>query len=126
MKQRLPSGFWLLVCVTSFSASALGWSLERPAPARQVQPLPAQAAAPIESDEPTPAALPAVSAAPTRAETAAPRTAPPQATFAAVVPGDAAGTAKVLRCVVRGRVTYVDVTAACADGSAGKVTVLPR
>jgi hypothetical protein len=126
MKRRLPSWFWLLVSVASFSASALGWSLERPAQARQLQRLSAEAVAPIESDEPTPPALPVVGAAPTPVETAAPPPAPPQATFAAVLPGDAGGAAKVLRCVVRGRVTYVDVATACADGSAGKVTVLPR
>ena len=40
--------------------------------------------------------------------------------------GATGGAIKVLRCVIRGRVTYVDAASACADGSEGKVTVPPR
>lgn len=126
MKRRLPSWFWLLVCVTSFSASALGWSLERPGKPRQLQRPPAEAAAHIEAEEPALPALPAVSAAPMRAEVPTPPPAKPRATVAAVPPGDAGAGTKVLRCVARGRVTYVDVATPCADGSPGKVTVLPH
>ncbi|MEQ1804596.1 MAG: hypothetical protein ABL900_04390 [Burkholderiaceae bacterium] len=69
-------------------------------------------------------APPSVPAEPAQAE--APTAAPAQATFAAVLPADTGNATKVLRCVVRGRVTYVDAAATCSDGSPGKLTVLPR
>ncbi len=124
MSARLPSWFWLFVCVASFAGSALAWRLERPAKASALQPPPAEAAANDEPAEPRQAVPPTV--APEPAPTQVPPAAPPQVSFAAAMPNDGGSGIKVLRCVIRGRVTYVDVAATCADGSLGKVTLLPR
>ena len=124
MSARLPSWFWLLVCVASFAGSALAWSLERPAKARQVHQPAAPVATSVEPDESTPITPPPAVTEPAPAEV--PASAPPQARLAVALPRDTQGGARILRCVVRGRVTYVDAASVCADGSEGKVTVLPR
>ena len=127
MNRRLPSWFWMLVCVASFGSSALAWNLERPGKARTLdQPAP-ETAPRREPEVPPQVAPPAGTAEPARMEVAVVQPAPPpQTTFAAPPTSHAAGGATVLRCVVRGRVTYVDTTSACGDGSPGKLTVLTR
>lgn len=130
MNGRLPSWFWMLVCVASFGSSALAWNLERPGKARAIrQPAP-ETTPRSEPAVPPQVAPPPVIAEPAQFEMAevavvAPAT-PPKATSAAMPPSNAAGGAKVLRCVVRGRVNYVDATSACGDGSPGKLTFLTR
>lgn len=124
MNTRLPSWFWLLLCVASFAGAVLAWSLDRPRTARQFSPPVAVAANPEPEESPSsPSALPAVPAQPTQANAAITgvRTA-----FSVAPPVDTGAAPRVLRCDVRGRVTYIDVASACPDGSQGKVTVLPR
>jgi hypothetical protein len=129
---RLPSWFWLLLCLASFSSSALVWGLEQMSKPHSypieatadAQPAELPAAEPMaqttDRSDPTVAAdLPVPESAPAVA-----RAEPPQPLSTA--PGEVTLTTKVLRCVVRGQVTYVAVTSACADGSEGKITVLPR
>ncbi len=124
MSARLPSWFWMLVCVASFAGSALAWSLERPGKERPLRQPSVEVTAQSEPEVLTPTAQPSVPAEPAQVE--ATRAAPAQATFVAVLPADTGNATKVLRCVVRGRVTYVDAAATCSDGSPGKLTVLPR
>ena len=130
MSGRLPSWFWMLVCVASFGSSALAWNLERSGKARMLR-QPVLGTTPNgEPEVPTQVAPPPPMAEPIQFEVAevaaaAPAT-PPQATFAPTPSSSAAGGATVLRCVARGRVTYVDATAACGDGSPGKLTTLMR
>jgi hypothetical protein len=128
-RPAFPSWFWLLLCIASFAASLLTWNGPRPA-ARQLKaqvnessnvgPVATVKPAPSNSDaasapEP-PSDIPAASPAADRARSASPR----------VIPVDTAGGTKVLRCTVRGRVTYIDPSSSCPDGAAGKITVLPR
>jgi hypothetical protein len=128
MSARLPSWFWLLLCIASFAGSVLAWRLE--SPSRGPAAASAEAAVTSDSSVDAPDISPPLAGdlaalgelpapAPADARAAA-------ATFTAAPPSDSVTGTKVLRCVVRGRVTYVDVTSACADGSAGKITVLPR
>jgi hypothetical protein len=125
-RSRLASWFWLLICIISFVAFAITWA-GRPAPLPHALPRTADAA------EPDPAS--AVSAPLPQAgaliETPPPEAAAPVAANRAdpirVMPSDP-GTASttVLRCTLRGRVTYVDPSAACPEGASVKLTVLPR
>lgn len=81
-----------------------------------------------------PAADQARASPPPRAEPGAARTEPPksrdpESTGAEVprfLPAAAGNGTRVLRCSVKGRVSYVDPSSTCPDGSAGKITVLPR
>ncbi|MFZ2649143.1 MAG: hypothetical protein WA210_03455 [Burkholderiaceae bacterium] len=132
---RLPSSFWLVLCVISFGSSVLAWSLEHRGDTRQAFPTadivtitePGEAApraAPPLVEPPEQGAEPMVPAVEAELPTQAPLTAALRADTGD--PADAEKGVKVLRCVVRGRVTYVDAASACADGSAGKVTVVPH
>ena len=121
MNVRLPSWFWLLLCLASFGGSVLAWSVERPVKARPVA-APAAVATNLEPDESTSNALPSAAA---QAPPVAP-TAPTRPVLTVALPSDTGTAPRVLRCDVRGRVTYIDIASACPDGSQGKVTLLPR
>ena len=128
MSARLPSWFWMLLCIAATAGSVLAWSLER-----STRTSGAYSAVPaVTSDSSADAAD---GNPPLAGDLAALGEVPAQApanhlggpaTLTAPPPSDSAAGIKVLRCVVRGRVTYVDSTSACADGSAGKITVLPN
>lgn len=111
----------MLVCCISFIASALTWG-ERPS-SPNAEAVPASV-----PDDVKPAD--AVPVAPARTEpsaaTAEPTTvaAPPTQPRALPAPSESGTT--VLRCKLRGRVTYADPSAACPDGASAKLTVLPR
>jgi hypothetical protein len=128
-RPALPSWFWLLLCIVSFAASLLTWNSPRTdvlrvkAPNNEpsnVVPVPAaQPASPITDAASAPEAaadIPASSPAVEPLRSSSPR----------VIPVDTHSGTKVLRCTVRGRVTYVDPSLACPDGAAGKITVVPR
>lgn len=130
MSGRLPSWFWMLVCVASFGSSALAWNLERSGKARMLRQPALETTPNSEPEGPPQVAPPPAMAEPTQFEVAEVAAAAPAkplpATFAPTPSSNAAGGATVLRCVARGRVTYVDATAACGDGSPGKLTTLTR
>jgi hypothetical protein len=127
MSARLPSWFWLLVCIASFAGSVLAWSLERrsrtAASAEHAMSRETPADAADSGAPPLADALAGRSERP--AEAAASQHSGP-AVFTAPPTADTAAGTRVLRCVVRGRVTYIDAASACPDGSAGKITVLPN
>ena len=135
---RVPPWIWLALCVLSFLAAGFVSLPEQGAGARrgalaQAETMKAvagadashpelpeeSAKAPSSSDE-MPTALAEAAEQPGATRDAAN---PPQPQGAAAqVPAGA----KVLRCVVQGRASYVDAASACPDGSVGKVTLLPR
>ena len=128
MSARLPSWFWLLVCVTSFAGSLLAWSLERrggnPVAYVDGQAMPMEGSTDVADSTLTPqddvtglSRLPADAPANERAAPTA---------FSAPPLSEAGAGTRVLRCAVQGRITYIDASAACPDGSAGKITVLPN
>ncbi len=128
MSARLPSWFWLLLCVASFAGSVLAWSFEFPSrtpgadSAEQATTRDASADA-ADSSSPSAGNLAVLSELP--ADAPVDQRAVPT-TFTAPPPTESGAGTKVLRCVVRGRVTYIDANSACPDGSAGKITVLPN
>lgn len=117
--------FWLLVCIASFAASFITWGNRHtvpPAgkaavePGRSIATPLVSMPAPAAPDDPGIRDPAATSPAQQPRADAAPRE----------LPGDAGNSIKVLRCTLRGRVTYVDPASACPDGAVAKVTVLPR
>jgi hypothetical protein len=119
------SRFWLLLCAASLLGSLLTWGGRHAAQ----RPYGANAAAvPPEEPPSIPRPAPAIS----EPLAAAPATSESPSTAAAALPSprtvlaDPSPAPQVRRCVVRGRVSYVDAAAMCSDGSAGRITVLPR
>ncbi len=123
---RLASRFWLLVCFISFIAAALTWGNRPATPSAEGGRAPTAAPADVgpasdtAAPAPPPAATPALAAA-----DEAPRAAAPAAPVR-VMPNAADSGTTVLRCTLRGRVTYVDPSSACPEGATTKLTVLPR
>lgn len=123
---RLASRFWLLVCCISFIAAALTWG-ERPAtPGAEAARVPTATPADVEpaSDAAVPEPPPAATPSPVAAADP-PRAAAPAAPLRVLPSATDTGTT-VLRCTLRGRVTYVDPSSACPEGATAKLTVLPR
>lgn len=123
---RLASWFWLLVCVVSFVAAAVTWA-SRPATTARAASRSADAAEP----EPASATSAPLQQAGAPIETppadAAPPPEPNRPVPVRVMPSDAGTTGTtVLRCTLRGKVTYVDPSSACPEGASVKLTVLPR
>lgn len=123
---RLASWFWLLVCCISFIASALTWG------DRQASPGTEGARAPTATPEevnPLDSAAAALPTPPAPAEPSVPAAPAGEATPTVplrVLPSAPDAGTSVLRCTLRGRVTYVDPSSACPDGASAKLTVLPR
>lgn len=127
---RLPAGFWLLLGIASLFGSLLTWTGQRIDAKRQIAAaaraavMNASAAAAASSE---PAAAPADPGHKTRAPPAIEATpAPAVSQPPRMLPMAPSTGIKVLRCTVRGRVTYIDTASACPDGSPGKITLLPR
>jgi len=128
-RKPLPSWFWMLLCAISLFGALLAWTSQW-IDANQRRAAPPAALNADANPNPVPPAPvpdgagdsmpnPDLSVAPAAANSAgaqAPR----------VLPADAGAGTKVRRCTIRGRVTYIDASSACADGSAGKITVLPN
>jgi hypothetical protein len=112
-RSAVPPLFWLLLSIASFAAALGTWPTQRAVlsptnPAvRPVTPPP-----PVAAPEPPPALAPVPLA----------HAQPEPAASAPLRP--LAGR-QVLRCVLHGRVTYMDVNAACAEGIGERVTVFP-
>lgn len=130
-RSALPSGFWLLLCIVSFVASAVAWNSRRTEPSQakaqtgeSYNVVPAGAAAPAAEPSKSDAASAPDAPADNQAVGAAANPVPGEPPR--ILPIDTGTGTKVLRCTVRGRVTYVDPSSACPDGAAGKITVLPR
>lgn len=128
-RKPLPSWFWMLLCAISVFGALQGWASQWIDAGQRGGATPAElnadantptrpaASAPDVAGESSPGpALPVAPVAQDSASTQAPR----------VLPSEAASGTKIRRCTIRGRVTYIDASAACADGSAGKITVLPN
>jgi hypothetical protein len=128
-RKPLPSWFWMLLCAISLFGALLAWASQW-IDANQRRAAPPAALNADANPNPVPPAPvpdgagdskpnPDLSVAPAAANSAgaqAPR----------ILPADAGSGTKVRRCTIRGRVTYIDASSACADGSAGKITVLPN
>lgn len=119
--------WWLALAMASFAAALATWQdqrLDRIRPPAIGQPAPSAPAA----ESSLPAASPIEPAQTATAPAAASITTggsvadPAPAADAPVQPG--AGRV-VLRCVVRGQVTYKDLNAGCPEGAAQRVTVFP-
>jgi hypothetical protein len=114
----LPSVFWLLLCIVSFLAALLAWNQQRSERLRRSTPVPVLTApAPVAQPRPVVSVAPEE---PAPARSAAPPFVPQTR------PHDPNSGPKVLRCVVKGRVTYLDAAAVCPDGSAGRITILSK
>ena len=119
------SRFWLLLCVASLLGSLFVWtgqrSAQRPRTGGAAAVLPAEPASvanpPPAPTESTPIAAATPAGTPLPIAAAAP---PPPVVI------ESNPAPKVRRCAVRGRVSYVDAAATCPDGSAGRITLLPR
>lgn len=128
-RKTLPSWFWMLLCAISLFGALLAWASQwidanqrRAAPAAALN----AAANPI-SDPPASVPDSAGDSKPNPDVSVAPATTNSAGAQAPrVLPADAGAGTKVRRCTIRGRVTYIDASSACADGSAGKITVLPN
>jgi hypothetical protein len=127
---RFAPWFWLLLGTGSLIGSYVEWTAQRRATDR---PAVRSTAALRASDLPAPVS-PAVPGSDARAADPpaqdAPAPDPAAAPAVVVVPRilapEPSGATRVLRCVVRGRVTYVDASAACPNGSAGRIKVVPH
>ena len=128
-RKTLPSWFWMLLCAISLFGALLAWASQwiEANQRRATPPAALNADANPYSVPPAPVPdgagdskpSPDLSVAPAQANSAgaqAPR----------ILPADAGAGTKVRRCTIRGRATYIDASSACADGSAGKITVLPN
>lgn len=129
MKARkpLPSWFWMILCAISLFGALLAWASQWLDASQRRAATPAAlnadatsvppASVPDSAGESKPnPALPVAPGAQNPAGAQAPR----------VLPADIGNGTKVRRCTIRGRVIYIDASSACADGSAGKITVLPN
>ena len=127
----VPSSWWLALAIAGFVAAGASWQdqrLERlrPPASNAGAARPASDVADGHAAQPgavqprtAPAATEPVSAslAPDRAAAEAPP--------ALQRPVDPPAGRVVLRCVIRGQVTYKDVDAGCPEGAAERVTVFP-
>ena len=130
MIARLPSWLWMLLCIVSFTAALGSWNAQRLERARSESEQQPAAGAPEF------ASIPASASTPAAAELAPelkrnPAVQPPPATPASIetprlMPVESGSGTRVLRCSARGRITYIDPSSACPDGSVGKLTTLPR
>lgn len=118
----LPPLFWLVLAVVCFIAAFGVWQnqrLERMRPPASAAP--ASAAGPLKASavaEPGPAAA-------QRLEAVAPGAAAAEAASAPMREPNPQAGRQVLRCVVKGRVTYRDLNAGCPEGASERVTVFP-
>ena len=128
-RKPLPSWFWMLLCAISLFGALLAWASQWiDASQRRAAP-PASLNADANTISVPPASVPdsAGESKPGPALSVAPAAQDPaDAQAPRVLPSDTGIGTKVRRCTIRGRVTYIDASSACADGSAGKITVLPN
>jgi hypothetical protein len=138
---RLPTPGWLAIAALAMVLALGSWQAQRLARMRPPAPASAGPVAPDSVSKPpavgtsidarasVTATVPALMAPDASLATAAASdgaSAPPtlDARSIAVEPDPKAGRL-VLRCVVRGQITYKDVNASCPNGSAEKVTLFP-
>ena len=118
----LPPLFWLLVSIASFIAAVGVWQGQR---IDRLRPPASAASAPL-AGAPTDdaATAPGPSTQPA-SEGSAPGLTAAGAAAAPVRQPDPKAGRQVLRCTSKGRVTYRDLNAGCAEGSSERVTVFP-
>ena len=120
MKTRFtpPPLFWLVLAIASFGAALSLWQVQR---IERLRP-PAASASDMPLAEPQ--AEPVRESAPVRQTTRQGSGSTNNAAPPVRQPDPTAGR-QVLRCVVKGRVTYRDLNAGCPEGASEKITVFP-
>jgi hypothetical protein len=128
-RKPLPSWFWMLLCAISLFGALLAWASQRidAGQRRAATPTTLNAEANTTSDAPVSVPDRAGDSKPNPDLSVTPAAQNPAgAQTLRVLPAEQGNGTKVRRCMIRGRVTYIDASSACADGSAGKITVLPN